>query len=414
MKKLFFVLFVFCSSALFSQPNECSNAKIRHYSSGQKKNNASNAQMEQMEKYDVVFHHLDLNFERTSTYLSGMVRTLAVCRVAQLDTFFFQLHHNLNIDSVLTSNKEQLAVSRLLDVAYVVLAQPVAFGNMLDVRIYYHGNPPDTGSAAIGNGFSNGVSQLYGNRITWSLSQPYSAYEWWPCKQSLQDKIDSAYIFITTDTSNKAASNGLLQAIVPVGNGKHRYEWKTHYPLDYYLIAATVGQYSEYRNYAKPKQTSDSILIQHYYYNNPQTLIDGKLDMDRTAAQLELYSDLFGIYPFYKEKYGHVMAPFSGGMEHQTMTSLGYFHFDLCAHELAHQWFGDHVTCATWKDIWLNEGFATYAEYLAEFYLLPASAKNTLAGIQGSAINRPRGKRPYPYIREASRWKASCREMRAG
>ncbi|MDP1726456.1 MAG: M1 family aminopeptidase [Bacteroidota bacterium] len=386
MKKIFIIILNLLVFQSFSQVlNVCSQAKIKNYSQALKKNNASNFQMEQMEKYDVFFHHLDLKVERTSTYISGSVRTMAISRALLLDTFVFQLYRSLNIDSILGSGQQNLTFYRIDDVAYVILNQPITKGNLIDVKIYYHGTPPDGGSAAIGSGFSNKSSPKYGNQITWSLSQPYSAYEWWPCKQSLQDKIDSAYIYITTDTSNKAASNGLLKAIIPAGNGKHRYEWKTNYLIDYYLIAATVGQYNEYINYAKPKQISDSILIQHYYYNKTQAYTDGIKDMKVTATQIELFSDLFGLYPFYKEKYGHVMAPFSGGMEHQTMTSLGYFNFELVGHELAHQWFGDHVTCATWKDIWLNEGFATYLEYLAEYYLFPASAAATIANIQTSA-----------------------------
>ena len=78
---------------------------------------------------------------------------------------------------------------------------------------------------------------------------------------------------------------------------------------------------------------------------------------------------MFGTYPFISEKYGHCVAPLGGGMEHQTMTTLANFNFLLVAHELAHQWFGDYVTCGSWQDIWINEGFASYAEYIACQYL---------------------------------------------
>ena len=106
------------------------------------------------------------------------------------------------------------------------------------------------------------------------------------------------------------------------------------------------------------------MLVQNYIYDNPTVLSVFKSVIDSTAQQLNLFSDLFGRYPFWKEKYGHAMAPLSGGMEHQTMTTLGFFQSWLVAHELGHQWFGDNVTCASWKDIVVNEGFASYSEYL--------------------------------------------------
>ncbi len=369
------LLFTFQNNKIIAQ-HLCAKSKIKSSIISLNKSDATKEQMDFMEKYDVVFHGLNLNVERTSTAIAGSVKTIASSKVIALDTFMFQLHANLIVDSVLGSKNQKLTVIRQGDIALVVLDSVYTYNQFVQVQIFYHGIPPSGASAAIGNGFSNKASPTYSNQITWSLSQPYSAYEWWPCKQSLQDKIDSVFVSVTTDTSNKVGSNGLLKSIIPMGNGKHKFNWETRYKIDYYLVAVTVGKYTEYIQYAKPKQLADSILIQHYIYNNPLAYSNNVTSINATKSMVELFSDLYGLYPFYKEKYGHVMAPFSGGMEHQTMTSLGIFNFGIVAHELAHQWFGDNVTCATWKDIWLNEGFATYSEYLAAKYL--TSTSNTL------------------------------------
>jgi aminopeptidase N len=387
MKKLFaFCLILTVKFAGAQVQHVCSQSKLSSsLRTTLTKNNLNSAEASLIEKYDVGFHHLSLAVERTGTAIKGSVRTIARSRVAQLDTFLFQLHSNFIVDSILTPSQDRLPFAKMGNVTAVLLPQSVGLNQIIDLTIYYRGTPPSGASAAIGNGFSNRASPTYGNQITWSLSEPYSAYEWWPCKQSLQDKIDSCFISITTDTSNKVGSNGNLVSVEPKDNGKHTYHWQTRYAMNYYLVALTVGQYREYVSYAKPKQIADSILIQNYIYN-ATAYNNNKASIDITAKQLELFSDLFGVYPYHKEKYGHMMAPFSGGMEHQTMSSMGIFNFGIVAHELGHQWFGNHVTCATWSDIWLNEGFASYTEYLAAKYLnSPANALNVLNGMHTSA-----------------------------
>ena len=387
MKKLFaFCLILAVKFAGAQVQHVCSQSKLSgSLRNTLTKNNLNSAEASLIEKYDVGFHHLSLAVERTGTAIKGSVRTIARSRVAQLDTFLFQLHSNFIVDSILTPSQDRLPFAKMGNVTAVLLPQSVGLNQIIDLTIYYRGTPPSGASAAIGNGFSNRASPTYGNQITWSLSEPYSAYEWWPCKQSLQDKIDSCFISITTDTSNKVGSNGILVSVEPKDNGKHTYHWQTRYAMNYYLVALTVGQYREYVSYAKPKQIADSILIQNYIYN-ATAYNNNKASIDITAKQLELFSDLFGVYPYHKEKYGHMMAPFSGGMEHQTMSSMGIFNFGIVAHELGHQWFGNHVTCATWSDIWLNEGFASYTEYLAAKYLnSPANALSVLNGMHTSA-----------------------------
>lgn len=341
-----------------------------------------------MEQYDVHFYFLDLNAERNSTVLSGSVTIGATVTANSLDTFCFELNQNLTIDSIVYLN-QHLVYTRVAAITYAMLSTPAGLNTDLSVQIYYHGNASVTGAGAIGDGYSTGTSPSWGNQATWSLSEPYSAYEWFPCKQFLQDKADSAWVFVTTNQANKVGSNGLLEGVDSVAGGKLRYRWKTHYMIDYYLISVAIAKYVDYTIYAHPSGLiNDSIPIVNYVYDNPSTLTTFKPRIDSVPMVLEYFSDLFGLYPFYQEKYGHCMAPVGGGMEHQTMTTIGNLgSFSTNSHELFHHWFGDHVTCKTWSDIFINEGFASYGEYLAyERFRTYTAAQNLMAGVHSNVL----------------------------
>ncbi len=315
-----------------------------------------------LNNYNVKFYFLDLNAENNSIDISGNVTIHAQVLVNELDTFAFELVDELNIDSIFVNGQEQL-FQRSNNEVFVILSNPLPLNDNFNCRVRYYGTPP-TG------GFFSGITTEYDStwskNVTWTLSEPFNARQWWPTKQILEDKADSSWVFITTSSENKAGSNGLLTNVVDLPNNKKRFEWKSRYPIDYYLISFAVAEYQEYNIYAKPADLlGDSLLIQNYIYDAPGCLSYYKQGIDNTVAFLELFSELFSQYPFHEEKYGHCLAGIGGGMEHQTMTTLGRFDFGLVAHELGHMWFGDNVTCSNWSDIWINEGFATYAEYLA-------------------------------------------------
>jgi aminopeptidase N len=227
------------------------------------------------------------------------------------------------------------------------------------------------------------------------LSESYQAREWFPAKQLLNDKIDSTDIWITTDLFFKAGSNGLLKQVVDLPGNRRQYQWSCRYPMNYYMPCIAVGNYLEYRNYAKPAALrGDSILVLHYIVDNQAYFNSVKPDLDKTPAFIEKFSELYGLYPFFKEKYGHVQANIGGGMEHQTMSTMAGFDPNLVSHELAHQWFGDNVTCASWSDIWLNESFATYSSQLMREKLpalFPESAAANLINLHNNVMSAPGG-----------------------
>lgn len=398
MKKLLLFTALLGFNSLFSQTERkhvCAEGKIATFKNSlalSQRVAAPSAYISHEKAYDVHFVHLNLNVERTTKTMSGSARSVATVTSTAIDTFGCVLHQVMIIDSVRV-NGVLCAVSRKDSIVKVKTPGTILNGQTVDAIIYYHGTPP-VGGSAIGSGFSNGTSTSWGNQCTWSLSESLAGYHWWPCKQILTDKIDSSWVFITTDSTNKAGSNGLLKNVVVVGN-KKRYEWKSRTPIAYYLISVAVAKYKEYNLYAKPLYLpGDSILIQNYIYDNALSntaFATQKATLNQIVPVLEFESKMYGMYPFKKEKYGHCMAPFSGGMEHQTMTSLGFFDYYVDAHELGHQWWGDNVTCKSWGDIWINEGFAAYTEHLVAQNLDPTNFLPNLNAAHNNVMSAPSG-----------------------
>ena len=389
MKYLFIAFLLIAASTFAQKENSTSCAKRNRFSNTQLKSNTlSVAQIAKTEKYDVHYYGLDLNMTNTTTTLSGNVEMKATTLQA-LDTVLFELFSTLTISSI-QLNGNVVPFTRSNSAVKIAVNFPA--GTTFTVKTFYNGTPPTAQTNPLGgSGMTNANSPTWGNEVVWSLSEPFSAYEWFPCKQSLTDKVDSCDVKITVPNSCKAGSNGILTQVVNLGNGNSRYEWKHRHPIDYYLISVSVAQYIEYNIYANPVGAPAPILIQNFIYNNPQTLINFQPEIDETATIMELFYDLFGPYPFEDEKYGHCMAPLGGGMEHQTMTTQGTFNTGLTCHELAHQWWGNYVTCASWCDIWVNEGFASYGEQITLENLYPGQEVQNMAGVHNNVMSQPGG-----------------------
>lgn len=388
--KLFILsIITFTSISLFSQENHTHCAKRDAFSTIQLKSpNLSVSEIEKAKKYDVHFYALDVAMDNLSTNIAGTGEIHGVV-LEDLDSVIFELYNDFNISEIRVNS-----ISTPFNHIESIVRVPVnlTVGQSFIIEIDYDGTPPNSSSTPFGgSGMSNSTSPSWGAQVTWSLSEPYSAYEWWPCKQDLRDKADSVSVKITVPNNCKAGSNGVLENVVDLGNGTSRYEWFHRHPIDYYLISVAVAEYIEYNIYANPAGSANPVLIQNYIYNNPATLPYFKDEIDETVDFIELFAELYGKYPFDDEKYGHCMAPLSGGMEHQTMTTQGFFDRGLTAHELAHQWWGNSVTCASWSDIWVNEGFASYSSHLVLEYLHPTEASQNMIDLHSNVMSNPHG-----------------------
>lgn len=301
---------------------------------------------------DVAYYKLDLKITYEPNYLKGAVTVVAESKIPSLKTFFLDLQNVLNVDSVVSKGKH-LRYSHSNAKLNITLDTAYNTNKTFSVKIYYEGVPGSSGFGSFEFGSHNGEPAI------WSLSEPYGASDWWPCKDTPADKADSSDVWITCSSNLSAASNGILTDVTNNGDGTTTYKWKNQYPIAQYLISVAISNYYIYTTYFN-FAVSDSMPIVNYIY--PEDFSSVKSDLDKTANMIKIFSERYGSYPFIKEKYGQAQFGWGGGMEHQTMTSLGAFGEDIQAHELAHQWFGDMITCKDWQDIWLNEGFATYSE----------------------------------------------------
>ena len=223
-------------------------------------------------------------------------------------------------------------------------------GSTDSLVIRYRGKP-------VPSAFGSFTRTQHGNAwLVYTLSEPYGAKDWWPCKQSLTDKADSTDITIYTTSGNTAVSNGILVS-QSESVGIRTFRWKHKYPIATYLIAIASTNYAFFRHKAVIS-SGDTLPVDNYCY--PENKAQWQAEMLPVTRMIRDFDSLLAPYPFAREKYGHTQFAFGGGMEHQTNSFMQNTDFGLQAHELAHQWFGDKITCHSWTDIWLNEGFATY------------------------------------------------------
>lgn len=300
---------------------------------------------------DLTYYKLDLTITTSPDNLKSEVGVNAKVETSQINSFYLSLSDHLTVDSVKSGNIN-LSFTHSNDRLNITLDRTYNNSENFSVLIYYQGLPVPTGFGSFVFGMNISTP------VIWSLSEPFGAMDWFPTKNTPSDKADSSDVWITCQDNFTAVSNGILTNVETNGNGTKTFKWKSRYPIANYLISIAVTNYSEYINYFKYTQT-DSMPVTHYIY--PQNLNALKPQLDRTINMLEIFSDKFGLYPFINEKYGHVEFGRLGGMEHQTIASMGVFDDNIMAHELAHQWFGDKITCKDWHHIWLNEGFATYS-----------------------------------------------------
>jgi aminopeptidase N len=307
---------------------------------------------------DVLHGRLELTPDLGTGHLTGRAELHLRSLEDGLSVVELDLAQAITVDSV---GGDLGGFTRMGDALRLELSRPVDTGETLEAVIHYSGLPAATGFGSWTLSSHAGVPALS------TLSEPYGARSWWPCKDDPTDKLDSLRIVITVPFGFTATSNGVLEQVEELG-ATRRFTWFEKHPIATYLVSLCVTNYVSF-SHEYTGLEGQAMDVVHYVY--PEDLADAQVDFDVTVPMLEFFAGLWGEYPFVDEKYGHSQFSWGGGMEHQCNTSYGsalirgdHLYDRIVAHELAHQWWGNLITCATFDDIWLNEGFATYSEAL--------------------------------------------------
>jgi len=340
-----------------------------------------------MDSFSVASDNIDVHHYRCEwqvdpaiRFIDGKVSILFTVKSAS-NKIIFDLTSSLGVDSILYHGNKINFQRVLKDGLELQLPDILKQGQKDSVSIYYKGIPDPLRTGA----FYQGVHR--GNPSVWTLSEPYGARQWWPCKNGLTDKADSLDIIITHPDMYLSSSNGVIVQ-EDHSNGKITTHFRHRYPIASYLVAIAISKYVVDKDSILIGNRQMPVIMYAYSVSRPNHYKPATV----VAKQcLQKFSELFGIYPFYKEQYCQTQWGAGGGMEHQTNSFITDRWPGLVSHELGHQWFGDKVTCGSWQDLWLNEGFATYTTNIFYEHFDTALLRPTLQGIINSVTSQPGG-----------------------
>lgn len=340
---------------------------------------------------DVVYQRCEWRFHPDSPsaaspvkYVKGRVTTWFTTTTAGVNQISFDLNkasfNNANLSVYYHGAAQSFFFPSSGAVNILTISLPVTLSaSVLDsIVINYAGTPPAVSGQA--EGFQKGPNSA-SNNYYYTLSESYEDRDWWPCKADMQDKIDSMDFVITVPSAFWVAAPGrMLDSSV---SGSDRvFQFAHRYPIPSYLVSIGVAKYVRYHRGTVTIGSTEVPVVYNLFPGKTAGTYSSILTaLDKSKLELVAFSDLFGEYPFKLEKHGYYEFGWGGGMEHQSFSAMGsgvLTSWSVIAHELAHQWFGDKVSFATWNHLWLAEGFAKYMESLAAEFV-PSLGQNPVS-----------------------------------
>ena len=316
---------------------------------------------------DLLFYHLDIRVDPEKKFISGK-NTIRFKMLKDDTRIQLDLVATLNVDKILLG-ATPLKYERELNTVFVDFPDVQKAGRTVSIDFYYSGNPQETGRFG---GFTFKKDPAGRTWINSSCEGP-GAMVWWPNKDQWRDEVENMQISVSVPNDLVDASNGKFMGKTDLGDGYTRWDWLVQYPINNYSVSVNIGAYTHFFDFYRDMMLDFFVL--------PENLDRAKLQFSQAKPMIETFEKYFGDYPFKKDGYKLIEAPYSG-MEHQSAVTYGnhfangYLERDwtgvgistkfdfIIIHESAHEWFGNAVTAADVSDMWIHEGWATYLECL--------------------------------------------------
>ncbi|MBK9271881.1 MAG: M1 family metallopeptidase [Saprospiraceae bacterium] len=353
--RLFFIIGIFTPAVIYSQPFTLADS-LR-------------GAIRKEREYDVKHYDLRVKLDVDKKYISGS-NEITMVAGTDLTEIQIDLFDNMKITRI-SKDKKELKYLRMHNAVFVVC--PLKKNESTKVKIEFEGQPIIAKKAPWDGGFV-WSQDSQGNPWVAIACEGIGASLWWPNKDHLSDEPDSMDIRITVPKSLKAISNGALQSIEPSGKW-HSFHWKVSYPINNYNVTLYAGNYISYQEQHQFK-SGEKLVLNYHVLDGHQDL--AKKHFAQVPKVLEAFEHFLGPYPFIRDGYALVEAPYAG-MEHQSAIAYGNgfqngylgrktpqnFEYDyIILHETGHEYFGNSLSCKDHAEMWIHEGFTTYLENL--------------------------------------------------
>lgn len=322
--------------------------------------------------YDVGYYDLTVQVHPDSRLIEGINR-MTIAATADFTQLQFDLFENMHIKQV-TFDDEVLSFQRVYNAVFITLPAPAKKGTQHTMQVDFSGNPVVAKTPPWDGGF---VWEQDNNGNPWVgvACEGIGASLWWPNKDHLSDEPDSMKIHLVVPDTLVGVSNGRLLGISETAPGWKQYDWSVSYPINNYNVTVNIGKYASFTDTYVNEHGN---LALNYYVLEPN-LEKARKHFAQVKPMMQCFEHYFGEFPFWRDGYKLVETPYLG-MEHQSAIAYGNgyqkgyagmdysrigLNFDyIIIHETGHEWWGNSVSCSDIADLWIHEGFCTYAEAL--------------------------------------------------